>query len=78
MPFSAASCRARSSIAGVMSMPVACFTCGAKAHTTMPPPQATSSTRIAWLRRGGLDDHPQRIGVRDGLAVLNGVACRVN
>ena len=25
-------------------MPVACFTCGANAHTTMPPPQATSST----------------------------------
>ena len=67
IPFSAASCRARSSIAGVMSMPVACLTCGANAHTTMPPPQATSSTRVARPWRGGLHDHPQRIGVRDGV-----------
>src|SRR5437762_2767285 len=42
MPFSAARERARSSIAGVASMPVACRRYGAKAQTTMPPPQARS------------------------------------
>src|SRR5215471_4869265 len=31
-------------MAGVRSMPVACFTTLAKAQTTMPPPHATSST----------------------------------
>ena len=43
-PCSAWSDRARSIIAGVRSMPVAWRTTRAKAHTTMPPPQATSST----------------------------------
>src|SRR5882724_13162408 len=31
-------------MAGVRSMPVACLTTRARAHTTMPPPHATSST----------------------------------
>src|SRR5216683_1533908 len=39
---SAASARAGSIMAGVRSMPVACLTTLASAHTTMPPPHATS------------------------------------
>src|SRR4030095_3255496 len=43
-PRSAAYARARSSMAGGMSMPVACRATAANAHTTSPGPQATSRT----------------------------------
>src|SRR5258708_915194 len=76
MPFSAARWRARSSIAGVMSMPVACLTCGANAHTTMPPPQATSSTKSSGPASAAATISASAPASAIGAAVLNGVAWR--
>ena len=78
MLLSAASCRARSSMAGVMSMPVACLTSGANAHTMMPPPQATSSTVSPGPGIAASTIIRRALASVMVLAVLNGVACRVN
>ena len=43
-PFSAASARARSTMAGVRSIPTASRAAAANAQVTMPGPEATSST----------------------------------
>src|SRR5579863_1698244 len=61
-----------------MSIPVACFTCGAKAHTTMPPPQARSSTVSSGPGVAASTIMRSALASVIGLAVLNGVACRVN
>src|SRR5207302_10082461 len=78
MPFSAASERARSSMAWVMSIPVACFTTGAKAQTTMPPPHATSRTSSAGPACAASTIIFSAASLAIGAAVENGVAWRVN
>src|ERR1051326_192023 len=78
MPFSPARARARSSIAGVASMPVACLTCGAKAQTTMPPPQARSRSVSSGPGRAASMISFKAASFAIGAAVENGVAWRVN
>jgi hypothetical protein len=57
-----------------MSMPVRCFTRGAKAHATTPPPQATSSTvSVAFAPDVSTISFSAAASVI-GLAVENGVA----
>jgi hypothetical protein len=77
-PFSAASLCASLSIAGVTSIPVARRTCGAKAHTTMPPPQATSRTVSSGPGRAASTIIRTASALVIGAAVLNSVAWRVN
>src|SRR6267142_2069113 len=65
-------------MAGVRSMPVACFTTRAKATTISPGPQATSSTVSSGpAPLKSTTSFSAASSLMDG-AVANGTACRVN
>lgn len=76
--FSRAMRSARASMAGVMSMPVACFTTVAKAQTTLPPPQATSSTVSFGPAPLASSSNCSAFSSAMVLAVEKGTACLLN
>src|SRR5262245_58583743 len=77
-PFSRWSLRACSSMAGVMSTPVACLTTRAKAQTSSPGPQATSSTVSSGPASAHCTIRLSASSLRMAGAVEKGTACRVN
>jgi len=77
-PFSAAKARARSSMAGVMSMPSARRATWANAQTTSPPPHATSSTVSSGPAPQASTSRRMASSLAMVFAVENGVAWRVN
>ena len=73
-----AKARDRSNIAGVTSIPVACCTTCAKAHTTSPPPHATSSTRSCGPASLNSTSSCRALSSAIVLALEKGIAWRVN
>src|SRR5262245_41250392 len=77
-PAAAATSRARASIAGVTSIPVACRTARANAPTTRPGPQATSRTVSSGPAPLASTRRRRAASSRMPGAVENGTAWRVN